>query len=139
MLTALLTLHCTVTHLLHAIHCNSLFPHNINAISFSLPCLSIASLSLFLPSHFLQQTVIDWRLPAVLIQNCYSRISTDLLRLWVVIMLLGNRKSMPNGEVATKNVQPPAKLQTCVLLFTPNYERRWIKPNTKFGGSHSGV
>jgi len=41
---------------------------------------------------------------------------------------------MPNGQMATNIVQPCAKLQTCVLSVTSNYERRRIKLNTKFGG-----
>jgi hypothetical protein len=76
----------------------------------------------------------DCQLPAILIQNCYSRMSKDLLRLWGLIGSLGNRKSMPNGQVATNTVLPCAKLQTCVLSVTSNPERRKIKPNTKFGG-----
>jgi hypothetical protein len=59
--------------------------------------------------------------------------STDLLLLWGLIGLLGNRKSMPNRQVATNNVHPCAKHQTCVLSVTSNPERRKIKPNTKFG------
>ena len=88
----------------------------------------------FLSIHFLQPTATNCRLPDILIQNCHSRMSTNLLHLWGLTELLGNRKSMPKGQVATNTVLPCAKIQTCVLSVTSNTERRRIRLNIKFGG-----